>query len=110
MRRRIVITGMGAVTPLGNSVKELYENQLAGKSGVDYIKNFDASTFPTKFAAELKDFELGRYVKDTSRWHASGPNARFAAAAASQALEDGGVQDNGKIDRTRFGVYLGSGE
>ena len=54
MRRRVVITGMGAVTPLGNSVKELYENQLAGKSGIDFIRNFDASTFPTKFAAELK--------------------------------------------------------
>jgi 3-oxoacyl-[acyl-carrier-protein] synthase II len=110
MRKRVVITGMGAVTPLGASVKELYENQLAGKSGVDYIKNFDASTFPTKFAAELKDFDLGRYVKDTSRWRAAGPNARFAAAAAAQALQDAGVQDNAKVDRTRFGVYLGTGE
>jgi 3-oxoacyl-[acyl-carrier-protein] synthase II len=110
MRKRVVITGMGAVTPLGHSVKELYENQLAGKSGVDFIKNFDASTFPTKFAAELKNFDLGRYVKDTSRWHAAGPNARFAAAAASQALQDGGVMDNAKVDRTRFGVYLGTGE
>src|SRR5271170_170482 len=110
MKRRVVITGMGAVTPLGHSVKELYENQLAGKSGVDFIKNFDASAFPTKFAAELKDFDLGRYVKDTSRWRAAGPNARFAAAAASQALQDAGVQDNAKVDRTRFGVYLGSGE
>src|ERR1051325_5121344 len=110
MRRRVVITGMGAVTPLGNSVKELYENQLAGKSGVDFIKNFDASTFPTKFAAELKDFELGRYVKDPSRWRHAGANARFAAAAASQALADAGVLDNPKIDRTRFDIYLGSGE
>ena len=49
MRKRVVITGMGAVTPLGTSVKELYENQLAGKSGVDFIRNFDATTFPTKF-------------------------------------------------------------
>jgi 3-oxoacyl-[acyl-carrier-protein] synthase II len=53
MKRRVVITGMGAVTPLGNSVRELYENQLAGRSGVDYIKHFDASEFPTKIAAEL---------------------------------------------------------
>jgi 3-oxoacyl-[acyl-carrier-protein] synthase II len=110
MRKRVVITGMGAVTPLGNSVKELYENQIAGKSGVDYIRNFDATMFPTKFAAELKDFDLGRYVKDTSRWLHSGPNARFAAAAAAQALKDAGVLDDGKVDRTRFGVYLGSGE
>ena len=63
-----------AVTPLGNSVKELYENQLAGRSGVDFITHFDASAFPTKFAAELKDFDLGRYVNDTSRWNSAGPN------------------------------------
>ena len=110
MRRRVVITGMGAVTPLGNSVKELYENQIAGKSGVDFIRNFDASTFPTKFAAELKDFDLGRYVNDTSRWKHAGPNARFAAAAAQQALSDANLIDKPKIDRTRCGVYLGSGE
>ncbi|MSQ92956.1 MAG: beta-ketoacyl-[acyl-carrier-protein] synthase family protein [Gemmataceae bacterium] len=110
MRRRVVITGMGAVTPLGHSVKELYENQLAGKSGVDFIKNFDASTFPTKFAAELKDFDLARFVTDPSRWKYAGPNARFAAAAAVQALRDGNLLDGAKVDRTRFGVYLGSGE
>ena len=110
MRRRVVITGMGAVTPLGNSVKELYENQLAGRSGVDFIKSFDASAFPTKFAAELKDFDLSRYVNDTSRWASAGPNARFAAAATSLALQDGGLLDDSKIDRTRLGVYLGCGE
>ncbi len=110
MRRRVVITGMGAVTPLGNSVKELYENQLAGKSGVDFIKHFDASTFPTKFAAELKDFDLARYVADPSRWKHAGPNARFAAAAAAQALGDANLLDGAKVDRTRLGVYLGSGE
>ena len=110
MRRRIVITGMGAVTPLGNSVKELYENQLAGKSGIDFIRNFDASSFPTKFAAELKDFQLGRYVKDPSRWEKAGPNAHFAAAAAAQALQDAGLETGSAVDRTRFGVYLGSGE
>jgi 3-oxoacyl-[acyl-carrier-protein] synthase II len=101
---------MGAVTPLGNSVKELYENQLAGKSGIDFIRNFDATTFPTKFAAELKDFDFEQYVSDTSRWSHAGPNARFAAAAAAQALKDAGVLDDSRIDRTRFGVYLGSGE
>lgn len=110
MRRRVVITGMGAVTPLGHSVKDLYENQLAGRSGADFIKHFDATTFPTKFASELKDFDLAAFVKDTSRWKYAGPNARFAAAAAQQALQDAGVLDDNRIDRTRFGVYLGSGE
>src|ERR1043166_5878401 len=103
MRKRVVITGMGAVTPLGHSVKELYENQLAGRSGVDWIRNFDASTFPTKFAGELKGFELGNFVKDPSRWQHAGPNARFAAAAAQQALTDAGacVGESTAIDRTR---------
>jgi 3-oxoacyl-[acyl-carrier-protein] synthase II len=101
---------MGAVTPLGQSVKELYENQLQGKSGVDFIRNFDATTFPTKFAAELKGFELGRFVKDPSRWKHAGPNARFAAAASSQALQDANALEGTSIDRTRFGVYLGCGE
>ncbi len=110
MRKRVVITGMGAVTPLGFSVKELYENQVAGKSGVDYIKHFDASTFPTKFASELKGFDLGAFVKDTSRWKNAGPNARYAAAATQQALADAGLLDNNSVDRTRLGVYLGSGE
>ncbi len=101
---------MGAVTPLGYSVKELYENQVAGQSGVDFIKHFDAGTFPTKFASELKGFDLGAFVKDPSRWQNAGPNARFAAAATQQAISDAGLLDNMKVDRTRFGVYLGSGE
>jgi 3-oxoacyl-[acyl-carrier-protein] synthase II len=110
MKRRVVITGMGAVTPLGHSVKDLYENQLAGKSGVDFTRRFDASKFPTKFASELKGFELKAFVKDPSRWEHAGANAQFAAAATQQALEDAGLMDNARIDRTRLGVYLGCGE
>jgi 3-oxoacyl-[acyl-carrier-protein] synthase II len=110
MRRRVVITGMGAVTPLGDTVKDLYENQLRGKSGVGPIALFDASTFPTKFAAQVKNFDLARYVKDPSRWAHSGSNSRLAAAAAQRALEDAGLVEAPKVDRTRFGVYLGSGE
>jgi 3-oxoacyl-[acyl-carrier-protein] synthase II len=110
MKRRVVITGMGAVTPLGFSVRELYENQLHGRSGVDFITNFDASTFPTKFAAELKGFDLAKFVEKPERWAHSGANNRFSAAAAQQALADAGLLWDAKVDRTRFGVYLGSGE
>jgi 3-oxoacyl-[acyl-carrier-protein] synthase II len=109
-RKRVVITGMGAITPLGHSVQELYESQLKGKSGVGPISLFDASRFPTKFAAEVKNFDLTKYVKDAHRWENSGANSRFAAAAAQQALSDAGLIDNTTIDRTRLGVYLGSGE
>ncbi len=110
MRRRVVITGMGAITPLGNTVKELYENQLQGRSGVGAIQAFDATRFPTKFAAHIKDFDLARYVPAAERWKYSGVNTRFAVAAAQQALADAGLLSHDRGDRTRFGVYLGSGE
>jgi 3-oxoacyl-[acyl-carrier-protein] synthase II len=101
---------MGAITPLGHNVKETYQAQLEGKSGMGPIHSFDASRFPTKFAAEVKDFELGRFVQDPSRWQNSGVNSQFAAAAAQQALTDAGLLADGRVDRKRFGVYLGSGE
>jgi 3-oxoacyl-[acyl-carrier-protein] synthase II len=110
MRKRVVITGMGAITPLGHTVKDLYENQLEGKSGMDWITHFDARTFPTKFAAEVKNFDLGKFVKNPERWANSGINGRFGAAASQQALADAGLLQDAKVDRTRFGVYLGSGE
>src|SRR5262249_25864014 len=110
MRRRVVITGMGAITPLGHSVASMFEAQLAGKSGVGPIRRFNAATFPTSFAAEVKDFELGRFVRGAGRWANSGVNSQFAAAAAQQALADAGVLEDGRVDRTRFGIYLGSGE
>jgi 3-oxoacyl-[acyl-carrier-protein] synthase II len=110
MRNRVVITGMGAITPLGHTAADLYRNQLEGKSGVGPITLFNASRFPTKFAAQVKDFDLGRYLRDARRFENSGSNTRFALAAAKQALEDAGVLDGAQVDRSRFGVYLGSGE
>ncbi len=110
MRKRIVITGMGAITPLGHSAMELFRSQLEGHSGVEPIHLFDARRFPTKFAAQVKDFDLGRFIRDPQRWADAGPNSQFAAGAAQQALDDAGLLDNTKIDRTRFGLYLGSGE
>jgi 3-oxoacyl-[acyl-carrier-protein] synthase II len=110
MRRRVVITGMGVITPLGHSVDELFESQVEGRSGVTPISLFNAQTFPTRFAAQVKDFDLSKYVSEPQRWADSGANSRFAAGAAHQALSDAGLLDTGKADRTRFGVYLGSGE
>jgi 3-oxoacyl-[acyl-carrier-protein] synthase II len=110
MRKRVVITGMGAITPLGHGVAEMMEAQLQGRSGVGPITSFDARTFPTTFAAQVKDFALERFVPDPGRWAHSGVNSQFAAAAAQQALADAGLLEDGKADRTRIGVYLGSGE
>lgn len=110
MRRRVVITGMGAITPLGHSVDELYASQIAGKSGVRCTTRFDARRFPTKFAAEVEDFDLHRFIRDADRWEDTGVNSQFSAAAAQQAISDAGLLEDRGIDRGRFGVYLGSGE
>jgi 3-oxoacyl-[acyl-carrier-protein] synthase II len=110
MKRRVVITGMGAITPVANRVDELFAAQIAGRSGVGAITHFDASTFPTRFAAEVKDFQLDRYVHDAERWDECGANTHFALAAARQAVEDAGLLDMTGVDPTRFGVYLGAGE
>jgi 3-oxoacyl-[acyl-carrier-protein] synthase II len=101
---------MGAITPLGHSVRDMFRAQLEGKSGVGPIRNWDASKFTTTFAAEVKSFDLGKFVNGAERWKNSGVNSKFAAAAAAQALADCGALESPKIDRTRFGVYLGSGE
>ncbi len=111
MRRRVVITGMGAVTPLGHSVKEMFEAQLAGRSGVGSIAQFNARRFPTTFAAEVKDYNPARFVPHAGEWlKYCGLNTRFASGASQQAIKDAGLLDNDHIDRTRFGVYLGCGE
>jgi 3-oxoacyl-[acyl-carrier-protein] synthase II len=101
---------MGVITSLGDRVDRLYRAQIEGRSGVGPITHFDATTFPTRFAAEVKDFDLAFYVRDAQRWRDAGPNSRFAAAAAQLALEDAGLLDSHQVDRTRFGVYVGVGE
>ncbi len=108
MRPRVVITGMGVVTPLGDTPDDLFRAQVEGRSGVGPITRFDASTFPTTFAAEVRDFSLARYVRDPSAWRDAGEASQLAAAAAQRALADAGLLEGG--DRTRIGVYLGTGE
>ncbi len=110
MRRRVVITGMGVITPLGDRPSELFDAQIAGRSGVGPITRFDASTFPTRFAAEVPNFDLGRYLADPSPWKDAGEASLFAAAASHRALADAGLLDLAGIDPSRFGVYLGTGE
>ena len=109
MRRRVVVTGIGAVTPIGNSVETMWESLREAKSGIGAITHFDASHFPTKFAAEVKGFDLRQYVDDPERFQFSGRNIRFAVGAAKQAIDDSGLL-GGKLDPSRFGVYLGAGE
>lgn len=108
--RRVVVTGMGVISPLGHTVRALFQAQVEGRSGVGPICSFDARAFPTTFAAQVWDFELSHFVSDCSRWRNARVNSQFAAAATQLALADAGLLDDHRIDRTRFGVYMGTGE
>lgn len=105
-RQRVVITGMGAITPLGLTPDEFWYNLLAGKSGIGPITLFDASRYRTRIAAEVKDFDPTRYVdaKDARRM---GRATLFALAAAKDAIADAGFEDN-LGDDPRAGILLGT--
>ena len=108
--RRIVVTGMGMVSPLGGDLESTWKALQEGRSGVGPITLFDAKTFPTRIAAEVADFRLERYIEDSPRWDEHCRNSKFAIAAAQMAYDHSGLATCATLDRTRFGVYLGSGE
>jgi 3-oxoacyl-[acyl-carrier-protein] synthase II len=109
--RRVVVTGMGMVTPIGADLDSTWSALLSGKSGVGPITLFDARTFPTRIAAEVAGFRLEDYIDRSERWVDHSRNSKFALAAASMAIKDSGLLDGtSDLNRRRFGVYLGSGE
>ena len=109
MRRRVVVTGIGCVTPLGVDVETVWQRLLAGESGVGYTTLFDASNFPTKISAEVRNWDFSEVGEDPADWKYQGRHTHFAVGAAKKAMADAGLGPN-KIDPTRFGVYTGSGE
>ena len=109
MRRRVVITGIGCVTPMGTDVERVWEGLKHGESGVGYTTVFDASNFPTKISAEVRGFDVSEVGEDPEVWRLRGRHTKFAIGAAKKAVADSGIED-GAVDPTRFGVYLGSGE
>ncbi len=106
-RNRVVITGLGAITPLGNNPDEFWSNIKNGNTGIDFIKGFDTSDFKVKLAAEVKDFKPELYIekKEIKRMDRF---CQFAIAGAAQAVENSGL-DLDSIDKERFGVIVGSG-
>lgn len=107
---RVVITGMGWVTPLGHDLETVWQALLAGESGIAPTTHFDASTFPTTFAAEVKGYDWRPLVKNPA-WHEGiGLNTTFALGAAAQAWAMAGLDGFEKLDPHRLGIYLGSGE
>ena len=109
MRHRVVVTGIGCVTPLGNNVEQMWDSLKRCANGVGPITHFPAEDFPTRFAAEVKDFSIADYVDDPERFVHSSPNILYAIGAATQAMTDSGLAD-GDFQPPRFGVYLGAGE
>jgi 3-oxoacyl-[acyl-carrier-protein] synthase II len=109
MRRRVVITGIGCVTPMGTDVERVWEGLKQGESGVGYTSVFDASNFPTKISAEVRGFDVSEVGEDPEVWRLRGRHTKFAIGAAKKAVFDSGIEDI-TGDPTRFGVYLGSGE
>lgn len=109
MRRRVVVTGLGMINPLGKDVETVWGALKNGQSGVGQISIFDAKDYPTKIAAEVKDYDVSQCSEDIETWAKRGRHAKFAAGAAKQAVEQSGVL-KAIEDRTRIGVYFGAGE
>lgn len=109
MRRRVVVTGLGVINPLGHDVSTMWKALLESQSGVGPITVFDASGYPTTIAAEIKDWDVSLVGEDPKIWNYCGRHTRFAVGAAKQAVMQSGFLDR-NIDPTRIGVYLGAGE
>lgn len=109
MSRRVVITGIGMINPMGHDVETVWSGLKESKSGVGQTTIFDASNFPTKISAEVRDWDVTKCGEDQSRWGNIGRHTQFAIGAAKQAVSSSGVLD-GSLDPARMGVYLGCGE
>ena len=107
---KIVITGMGWVTPLGHDLETVWQALLAAESGIERTSHFDASTFPTTFSAEVKNYDWRQFVDDPSLHEGIGLNTSFALGAAAQAWRQSGLGAYGGLDPMRLGLYLGAGE
>ena len=107
LTRRVVVTGLGLVTPVGNSVEETWTALMNGRSGADYIKKFDAEKFPVKFACEVKDFDPLKYVEKKEA-RKMGAFIQYAVAASQEAVVDSGLQVTDDVAE-QVGTYISSG-
>ena len=109
MKRRVVVTGMGAITPVGNDVATTWKALIAGKSGTAPITKFDATNFPVRFAAEVKGFYALDFM-DRKEAKRADHYTQYAVAGARQAMGDAGLANGSKgMDPDRIGVIIGSG-
>lgn len=103
---RVVVTGLGVVSPVGNDVATFWKNLTDGVCGIGAITKFDPAEFKVKIAAEVKDFDPTQYMPK-SEVRKTDLYCQYALAAAAQAMADSGIQD--QVDPERLGVYIGSG-
>ena len=109
MERRVVVTGLGCVTPLGADVHQVWQRMVEGHSGVGRLTLFDAHDFPVRIAAEVRDWDISEVGEDPARWQCHPRQTVFAVASAIKAYRSAGLSSSA-IDPLRFGVYLGCGE
>ena len=111
MNRRVVITGMGVITPVGNDIQTYWDNLVNGVCGIDFIKSIPTDDLPVRIAGEVKDFNPADYEIETPFARKQDRFTIFAVAAAWQAVREAGLDasENGNIDPMRYGVYVGSG-
>ena len=109
---RVVVTGLGIISPIGNDVETFWKNLKAGVCGIDFIKEFDTSLLPVHIAGKIKDFDPLQYGMDKAFARKQGMFTQYGVAAAFQAMNDAGLRTEGEdanIDPFRLGVYVGSG-
>ncbi len=109
MEKRVVITGMGAMTPLGNNVRDTWSGLCEGRSGVRRITIFNAESFPTKIAGEVKGVDLEKWPKTGEEFSFLGRNSLFALEAAQEAVQDAGLNLR-RTEPERLGIYFGAGD
>jgi 3-oxoacyl-[acyl-carrier-protein] synthase II len=107
MKRRVVITGLGAVSPVGNNVNDMWEAIKAGKNGIDYIKSFDTSNMRVKIAGEIKNLDFDDYL-DPKEYRRNDRVVALGLIAAKEAYLDSNL-DDAEFDRYRFGTFVSSG-
>lgn len=115
MEHRVVITGMGIVCPLGHDVPAMWDGLMTGQSGAAMTTIFDASTFPTQFDAEVKDYDVSKFIRNPQLHQDANRGSLFVLGACAQACKQAGIEietdtPSDGIDRTRLGIYLGAGE
>jgi len=114
-KNRVVITGMGIVCPLGNDIPTMWDNILNCRNGMNTTTIFDASTYPTKFCSEVKNYDITKFIKNPDLHKDGNRHSKFVVGAAAQACKQAKIDvetENPKdgIDRRRIGIYLGAGE